>query len=186
MKSKMMVFVMLFVFCLSYISEGKTFKLKDPTTAVYWSMGSMILPSVPLAVTSVVSETHAFFGATGVGLCIAGVIVGPSVGHFYAGNYMRGFASIGLRAGIAGLGFLVVVGVISSYGIDDIGAAIIGAALIGGAGIGILASGIYDIWTCPDAVRKYNRSIRTQGGLYFAPEINLTENSYGLTLGYSF
>ncbi len=186
MKRKMIVFVMLFVFCLSYTSEGETFKLKDPTTAVYWSMGSMILPSVPLIVTSAVGETHEFLGATGIGLCITGVLVGPSVGHFYAGNYMRGFASIGLRAGIAGLGFLVVVGVISSYGIDDIGGAIIGTAVIGGAGIGILASGIYDIWTCPDAVEKYNQSIRDQGGLYLAPRINLTENSYGLTLGYSF
>lgn len=186
MKGKMMVLVMLFVFCLSYAAEGETFKLKDPTTAVYWSMGSTILPSVPLAVTSALGQTHEFLGVTGIALCVTGVLVGPSMGHFYAGNYMRGAASIGLRAGIAGLGFLLVVGVMSSYGIDDIGGAIIGTAIIGGAGIGILASGIYDILTCPDAVRKYNQSIRDQSGLYLAPRINLTENSYGLTLGYSF
>lgn len=182
MKSKVLVFLMLFIFCLSYACQGEMVRLKSPATAMYWSLGSMVLPSVPLIVSSTVGQTHEFIGPTGVGLCVTGVIVGPSMGHFYAGNYRRGFASIGLRAGIVGLGFLGFVGAYSS----DVEGAIACAIICGATGIALLASGIYDIWTCPDAVEKYNQSVRGYGGLYLAPEINLTEKSYGLTLRYSF
>jgi hypothetical protein len=185
MKYEVLPCFALFVFFVSSTCEGETANLKSPTTAVYWSMGSMVLPSVPLIVTSTVGETHEFLGATGIVLCITGVIVGPSAGHFYAGDYMRGFGGIGLRAGIAGLGFLGVVKTYTSDS-DDMAKAIIGTVIAGTAGIGILASGIYDIWTCPDAVYKYNQSISNSGGLYLSPEINITEKSYGLTLGYSF
>ncbi len=182
MKRKMLVFVMLFVFCLSYTCGGETFKLKSPTTAASLSFCSMVLPSLPLVVCSSVDGMNGFVGPVCVGSCVSGVIVGPSVGHFYAGNYMRGFVSVGLRAGIAGLGFL---GVVETYS-SDIGGAIICAVIGGVTCIALLASGIYDIWTCPDAVRKYNKSVRGYGGLYLAPEINIENESYGLTLGYSF
>lgn len=182
MKGKILVFVMLFVFCVSYTSEGETMKLKSSTTAVSLSMGSTVLPSVPLLVCAPMGGLNGALGPVCVGSCVAGVIVGPSVGHFYAGNYMRGFASVALRTGVAGLGFL---GVVETYS-SDIEGAIICTVIGGAACIAVLASGIYDIWTCPNSVEKYNRSVRGYGGLYLAPRINLTENSYGLTLGYSF
>lgn len=184
MKYKILVFVMLFVFCVSYTCEGETMKLKSPTAAMYWSLGSMILPSLPLAISSSVSSDVMM--PTGIGLCVTGVIVGPSVGHFYAGNYMRGFASMGLRAGIAGAGILGIAKFYTTEYDKEMEAAIICTAIAGVACIGILASGIYDIWTCPNSVEEYNKSIQKYGGFYLAPRINLIDESYGLTLGYSF
>jgi len=184
MKCKVLFFLMLFVFCVSYTCEGETVKLKSPTTAAYWSMGSMLLPSLPLAVSS--SAGGDFMMPASIGLCITGVFVGPSMGHFYAGDYMRGFASFGLRAGIAGAGFLGIVKVYTTDADEEMEAAITCTVIAGVACIGILASGIYDIWTAPDAAQKYNQSVRDHGGLHLSPEINLTEKSYGLRLGYSF
>lgn len=185
MNSKVLIFLMLFGFCLSYACQGEMVRLKDPTAAVYWSMGSTVLPSVPLIVTSSFGGTHNFMGPVGIGLCVAGVIVGPSMGHFYAGNYGRGFASIGFRTGVAGLGFLGIAGVVTSD-LDYIEQGIIGTVIVGVTGIAVLASGIYDIWTCPNSVEEYNKSVQKYGGFYLAPEINVIDESYGLTLGYCF
>jgi hypothetical protein len=43
--------------------------------------------------------------AAGAGVFLAGVVVGPSVGHFYAGRVGRGLATAGVRA--AGVGWFV-------------------------------------------------------------------------------
>jgi hypothetical protein len=42
-------------------------------------------------------------------LFLSGLIIGPSVGHFYAGQVGRGLGTMGLRAGgtVAGLYWLV-------------------------------------------------------------------------------
>jgi hypothetical protein len=182
MKYKVLFLLMLFGFCISYTCDGETAKLKSPTTAVFYSMGSTVLPSVPLMVCAPMGRVDGAMGPVCIGSCVTGIIVGPSVGHFYAGNYMRGFASIGLRAGIAGLGFL---GVAETYS-SDIGGAIICTVIGGVTCIAVLASGIYDIWTCPDAVQKYNESVRNHGGLYLTPDIDLSHKSYGIRLLYGF
>ncbi len=73
---------------------------KSPGTALLLSAASTTGP---------ILAGVAIGNGTGAGLFLTGLIVGPSVGHFYAGQAGRGLGTIVLRAGgtVAGLYSLV-------------------------------------------------------------------------------
>lgn len=62
---------------------------KSPTTGLLLSLGST---TVPMGLGLVGR------GTAGAWVFLGGIVVGPSVGHFYAGQVTRGLAMTGLRA----------------------------------------------------------------------------------------
>lgn len=114
--------------------QGET---KNPTRAVLYSL----------------SGTVALTPAFG-----AGLIVGPSFGHFYAGNTGHAWAGIGLRAGG---GLISMIGASASFGAMWEGreGAADTYATLAVAGLGtVVGSAVYDIATADNAVHQYNRA----------------------------
>jgi len=108
MKCKILVFVVLVVFCITHACEGETVKLKNPAVASGLSFGWTFLPSLPLLYC--MATDNEFLPAACV-LSFSGFMVGPSTGHFYAENRSWGNKSIGFRSACAGIGLLGGVGV---------------------------------------------------------------------------
>jgi len=184
MKDIVLVLLMFFSSFLSYGYEGEAIKLKSSSTAVKYSVGATLLPVVPGLF--LITMGHDYVDLGGFLLCLSGFFVGPSVGHFYAGNSERAMASIGLRSAClfaGGLSTLLLGGFM--YSDNDVGAAISSLAIIA-LGVGILWSAAYDIRTCPRSVEKYNESVRDYGGFHLTPEIDVKDKSYGLSLVYKF
>jgi hypothetical protein len=186
MKYKVLVLLMLFACCVSYAYEGEMPELKNSATAALFSMGATFLPTIPFWI-SLDNENYnesLFWGS--LIISVSGIVIGPSVGHFYAGNTKRGLMSAGLRTVSTGAflwssGGLLGVAHDVNFGNEEL---YLWVALA--SGITTFGSIVFDIWTCPNSVEKYNKSIRDQGGLYLTPEIDLTNESYGLSLSYRF
>lgn len=77
-------------------------------------------------------------------------LVGPSVGHFYAGEVGRGLATIGIRA-LGGGVMLLGVGNPKGEGTND-GLLAAGAVIVG-------AATLYDLWDAPRAARRASRRV---------------------------
>ena len=121
-------------------------------------------------------------------LLVAGIIAGPSTGHFYAENGGQAWKGIGIRTG----GLLVAGG--SAVGIAAPGflaaaapggqetsepSPVLVAVLIAGAGL-VVGSGIYDIGTAPSAARDYNERLRAD--VRVAPTVNPRRGGVGLSV----
>ena len=74
---------------------------RSPTTGFLLSFGSTTVP-MGLGVLG---------GSTGgAWVFLGGIVVGPSVGHFYAGQVVRGLGTTGLRAAGAAVGISSLIG----------------------------------------------------------------------------
>lgn len=186
MKYKILVLLMLFVFCVTYGNEIKPIELKNSSTAVGASLAGTLLPSLPLLASVTGRDVDGLAVTASIILSASGFVIGPSAGHFYAENSARGYASMGLRTVFAVVGVGGVLTGFANLCSEDYSAAKDGATIAVASGICILGSAAYDILTCPQSVEKYNQSIRDQGGLYLTQEIDLTNESYGLSLSYRF
>ena len=84
--------------------------LKSESTALLWSLGATLGPAALGLGLASAGGWNDNQGTLGVGLAVAsaGVLMGPSVGHWYAEQYGRGVLSMFLRIGIAGLGLLAL------------------------------------------------------------------------------
>jgi len=123
---------------------------------------------VPIA-TGFVIEPRAVLFATGV-------MIGPSIGHWYAGQWGRGLVTIGLRLGGVALG---AVGYSAAWSSSESAEAmifpILAVVIIGG-------TGIYDFVTISSSVRKYNEKQTME----IKPELDLERKQYGLKIVYHF
>ena len=77
-----------------------------------------------------------------------GLLVGPSVGHFYLGDVKRGLIGVGIRGG--GIGAAVLLAIAIGPGDFDRGLAV---AVIG-SGVAILVGSIYSFVTLDDSARE--------------------------------
>jgi len=87
-------------------------------------------------------------------LFLTGYMIGPSLGHFYAGRTGRAFVGMGIRVvALAGLGF----GFASSFdeSAPGRGTGLVVAGLVVGAG-----SVLFDIVDAPHSARVHNRMVR--------------------------
>ncbi len=84
--------------------------LKSESTALLWSLGATLVPTALGLGLASAGGWNDNQGTLGVGLVVAsaGVLMGPSAGHWYAEQYGRGALSMFLRIGIAGLGLLAL------------------------------------------------------------------------------
>jgi hypothetical protein len=185
MKYKILT-VLLFLGFEIYGNEIKPIELKNPSTAVGASLAGTLIPSLPLLACMAGRDVDGYAVVGSAVLSLSGFIIGPSAGHFYAGNSARGYTSMGLRTVFTLVGAGAALTGFGSLIHEDYSSAKAGVTLAIASGICILGSAAYDILTCPQSVEKYNQSIRDQGGLYLTPEIDLTNESYGLSLSYRF
>ena len=146
-----------------------------------------------LAISLVATATPVVLGGTllsgnneeaGLTLALGGLIAGPSFGHFYAGQTGRGLKGIGIRAAIVIGGAYLVSSSTEELHPDCKGFS---------AGVGIIAVsavtllyGIYDTFTTPSSVRKYNESLINEAHLRLVPEVNPFNENYGLSVVYAF
>jgi hypothetical protein len=187
MKYKILVLLTLFVFYVPYNCGAEDLKLKNPAAATGYSLGATILLSIPTLISLYSSEKgELYVPVTSLALSLAGIIVGPSTGHFYAGNRRRAMSSIGFRSICVGVGALSLSTGAAYMFTNMDGDPTLFFMVAKASGIAIAGSALYDIFTCPLSVEKYNRSLLNQGGLYFSPEIDLNNESYGLSLSYRF
>ena len=73
---------------------------KSPSTGLFLSLGSTTIPMA----TGVGMRS-----GTGAWIFLGGMVVGPSVGHIYAGQVARGLGTMGLRAASAAVGISSLV-----------------------------------------------------------------------------
>ena len=114
------------------------------------------------------------------GLLAYGFLVGPAVGHLYAGNGAqagRGILVRSLGAGVAGLG--LVFAIYAAFEPEAALAPVLSGALgFSGGGL-LLGWAFHDIRTAPRSAVRYNTQ-RVAG--YLAPQINVAERAVGLSL----
>lgn len=154
-------------------------KLKSEGQAVAMSLAVTV---APIVLAGVVSSG----GTEEVGLCLAlgGLIAGPSMGHFYAKQTGRGLTGIGIRTAIVVGGAFLISSATEELDPDSRGFS---------AGVGIIAvgavtlvHGMYDIFTAPSSVRKYNESLINEVHLRLVPEVDPLNKNYGLSIVYNF
>lgn len=162
------------VFHHSVQSIQPHYRYRNPGAAVWMSLGSTFLPSIAgyiiLNSTSINdSKTLRYFGGTLIG---AGVLFGPSVGDFYAHNYLAGATGIGIRT-LSSL--LIVGGILASFG-DGSGT---GVAVAGAVGVlGLMVSTIYNWNSAYHSAEKYNNAHH----LSMAPVYYPKQKTLGLAL----
>jgi len=144
---------------------------KSPTTALSASAGATMFP-IALALTGAAGEN-------GFWLLLGGAVIGPSLGHFYAGNTERGVLGIVIRGAAT-----YVVGSQLIAGLDeDPSTRYQSSILVLGvlAGIG---SAVIDIGTAPLSAREHNRRLE-QARLSLGPAVS-PSGAFGLGVAATF
>lgn len=127
--------------------------LKSPGAARAWALSSTAL-SVGMLATGLVGDQEEL-----AWLGLIGLTVGPSFGHFYAGDAGRALGQIGLRVGALGVMYtgLVVAVFECGFFIGDSGCRPSGGStlVVGGLALGV-GSVVYSIYDAPRAAKRYN------------------------------
>ncbi len=118
-------------------------------------------------------------------LMVPGIIVGPSVGHFYANQWRRGLITTGVRLGILGAGIIAFNVAVSDDedSWDEFGDALsVGGITI----IALTVHALYDIAVAQESTKKYNESLKTSGKAFIIPRIDPKDNRCGVSFVYCF
>lgn len=144
--------------------------------------GSLLAATVPSVVGFKVADGGS--ESAGLALVVGGIVLGPSVGHFYAGQNRRGILGVAIRGGIlagaTGIGCFLE----KDASLDSEGFALAYALIAGG----LVSSlhGVYDICAAPSSARKYNESLPKEKTVKLVPEIDLINENYGVSVVYNF
>jgi hypothetical protein len=174
--------------------EHTPFKLKSENAALRWSLLSTVVPITVGATIWILDKHQVKYYTHGtytdieehqpsrlipVTLIFSGIIFGPSMGYFYAGESWRGIKGMIVRlvlGGGTGLCFLVAVGIgeenyansTSPYG---------EIAFVGG--VALLADAIYDIAKVKSTVQKHNSRLQ-KTSLILAPKYFADSKACGI------
>lgn len=120
--------------------------------------------------------------AFGLAAVVGGLVIGPALGHFYAGRPGRAIAGVGLRTAL-GVGAAAVV---ISHSLCDAAVCRLSGTdatiLVLGA-VGLLASAAFDIARAPASARHYNA---THGEISVIPWLSPQQGTIGLVVRASF
>lgn len=160
-----------------WAAEEETPRAKSPETATTWSLMGTLVP-VGFGVSTIASGSESPLVVVGALAFFGGSIVGPGLGHDYAGAKGRFWSGVGLRT--AGwVGTFVVIGLTWDSGNEpglDIGEV---------AGYGSLAliagSTLYDIATAARSAENYNQKHGLQS-LSLKPTFDPSSGTTGLQL----
>ncbi|MBW2454496.1 MAG: hypothetical protein JRI68_08295 [Deltaproteobacteria bacterium] len=131
----------------------------SPAAAGWLAVLSTLVPvGIGFTMTTLVERNESEGMMAGLVVVGTGAVVGPSMGHFYAGEVGHGLATAGIRlvafGNAFGLGFLGVATMQSSQD-RALGWMMLGLA--GASGAGGLGLMIYDLVDAPSAARRANR-----------------------------
>ncbi len=136
-------------------TEAADSGIKSVATGVAWSIGGVVVPIA--AAVLVRSNDGPNDGPTLLGF--AGFLIGPSLGHFYAGRTGRGLGGIGARL-VVTVGAIAAVGATwNSNSFPSSEAYALGVLVLGA----VAASTIWDIARVPGSVRRHNVAARSTG-----------------------
>lgn len=147
---------------------------KSPGTAFAWSaVGSLI----PTAVGLGLATTGANHSSELI-VAVAGIYVGPSLGHFYAGQPGRGITGIAVRTGILAATALALtqtgVCVESCQDGEEVDEVVVAGTAI----VLTAVSGLVDIFSAPRSARRSNE----QAGFAFRPWISPERKTVGIAV----
>jgi len=156
-------------------------KLKSGSTARTWSIEATLLPVAGGFLVGRYIQPH-----VGVSLGLAGIVFGPSVGHFYAHEWKRGLISAGVRVAIPAACMVPII-LLANVSMEPafVNWGVITITAISGGAL-LFYSIVYDIATAPASVRKYNERIEKRGSLQFQPLIDVGKKRIGLSVVYRF
>jgi hypothetical protein len=145
---------------------------KSGTTALLWSFLGTAAPAAACLPFVWAPNKGGLGDAAAVGLAGA-LLVGPSLGHFYAGRPGRAFAGVGLRT-LAGAAVAVGLAAGISEGGSTEGSNALAAvgAVVGGAVV------VWDIVSAPKSAKLHNQELR-EGS---AVNVGLLSGPHGLGL----
>jgi hypothetical protein len=149
--------------------QVETTTRKSPSRAQLYSLGGTLVPVVLGA------GMNKEMDDVRVPLLAAGILVGPSAGHFYAENTTQALTGIGLRLGGVAIGFRGLLE-------NPLGEGGEGLILVGG--LTILTSGVYDIFTAGGAARDYNETHGLKA--HVGPAVGPQGEQVGLSLQVQF
>jgi hypothetical protein len=165
-------------------SAEKAHSPKSPSKALSLSLVSTGVPLI-IGLGLAVADAPAPADTYSAILILGGVVVGPSVGHFYAGNTGHGVLTIGLRSvGLAGgtLG-LYLWAIAEVENVESVGA--LGIIIFVPSAALMLGSAVYDIATASGAARKYNEKKRLSR-FSIGPTYIAAESTPGIAVKYRF
>ena len=136
---------------------------KSEALAVGLSLGATVIPIAVVYGTADDENSYWFLLPA-----FTGIVMGPSMGHFYAEQWGHGFRTVGVRLGICALGCMGM-GLAAGTG----GEIALGA---------LVAHALWDIAQAEKSAYKYNENITIR----IQPEINLKEKRYGIGFVYRF
>jgi hypothetical protein len=128
------------------------------------------LAAVPIGVSVALGIAAAETDSDALGFAATtGLLVGPSLGHFYAGEWGRGLLTTGARAAGAGL---IIVGAFAGWDACDWNAAYDdpcheearedhedGKVVMGIGAAAFVAATVYDVVDAPFAARRFNQRV---------------------------
>ena len=120
-------------------------------------------------------------GAIGFVSFAGGLVVGPSLGYFYAGQPGRAWRGVGLRA--LGVGALIAAAA-ASWDCHRHACESLGPAVLVGSAV-TLGSAIYDIATVRGAVRRHNREAQ-RVSVRVAPTYSSQRRAAGVSVQLTF
>jgi hypothetical protein len=121
--------------------------VKRERTALAWSLGGTVIPVVAGQYLWTRRGDPGF-----AALSVAGVLIGPSLGHLYAGRFGRGAATVGLRVAL-GAG-MVAAGICWDECTHAQNQTLAAGAIFFGTLTAV--SVVYDIVTAPASARRWN------------------------------
>ncbi|RKX70341.1 hypothetical protein DRP53_05320 [candidate division WOR-3 bacterium] len=133
---------------------------KSTSIGLAFSIGGTVAPIA----TGIVVARHNK-RELGLLLGLNGIVFGPSLGHIYAGQNLRGCGSGCLRASLITMG-IVAASLFSHQKALDVGAYKHNEIVALATGIPLLFSIIYDIATVPISVDHYNTRLEFRYGLH--------------------
>jgi hypothetical protein len=161
--------------------------LRSPAVARTLAIGTTLLGYGIMA-----SSWFADDADLSLGLILSGqavTAVGPSVGHFYAGETTHGLVYSGIRAGallVADIGVFVVLACDIGGGEGSNCSSATGPVLFFG-GLAVAAGfGLYDWFDAGDAARRANGKRAVTSQAMFMPIVDHKRGTLGLAFGASF
>ncbi len=159
---------------------------KSPGKATLISLGHTLIPTAAGLAIAVLgsSNVEGSRAILAFGSMTYGLAIGPSMGNFYAKDYARGTAGVGVRIVAAGL-VASSIGQAMANGNDDeydgSNDGKVATLFFGGLAL-YFGSTIWNIATAPSSARRYN----SKQGLQIAPSYNPLDKSYHVGLQLSF
>lgn len=159
------------------VEMPETGEPKSKGTALRWSLATTFVP----VLTAYLISTKENISIEPWLICgIPGLLIGPSTGHFYAGQWGRGLKTAGMRFGM----IAITVGALGVTVFNEEYESAEGIAIVGLFAFSGLV--LYDIATAPQSVEKYNESLEMNGRVLLTPELDMRNKRYGIGVKYFF